>query len=812
METFLHDVSYAFRMLRKSPGFTAVAVITLALGIGANTALFSVVNGVLLNPLPYAEPARLISVYFKTTQFQQSSVPYLNFLDWQKDNHTFESLGVMRPDDFNLADAGASERLHGHMISAGFFRLLRVNPLAGREFRAEEDLVGASPVVLLGDGLWKRKFAASPDVIGRTLAIDGKAYTVVGVVPERSSFMSASDIYIPIGQWSDPTFRDRRVGMGSFAIGRLKEGVSLEQARADMDGVSRNLAAAYPEADAGTGTSLIPLKQDIVGNVQPFLLVLLGAVGFVFLIACANVANLLLARATGRTREFAIRVAVGASQGRVMRQLLTESVVLALAGGTLGVAMAWWGTQAVLAAVPSAVPRMDEIRMDARVLLFTLGISLLAGIVFGLAPALKTLRPDLQGTLKEGGRGSSGSHHRIQNVFVVFETALALVLLVGAGLMLRTMAALWGDSPGFDPQKVLSFNVTLSPSKTATAPLMRASYTEFLRRCRELPGVESAALLAGSLPMKGDSEVPFWREDEPKPASDNQMSWSLFYAVSPDYLKTMRIPLLRGRFVTPDDNEKAVKVIVVDEEFARKYFPRQNPVGKRINLGLFDSQPEIVGVVGHVNHWGLGSTGHDNMNAELYLALDQVPDKFAALIAKGQSLVLRSRNAPETLTSPVREAVSQFDGQAVVYDFETMERIVSSSIAAQRFSMTLLGIFAGLALLLSAIGIYGVISYFVGQRAQEVGIRMALGAQRGNVLWLILGQGARMAGVGVSIGIAASLILTRLMSSMLYGVRAYDPLTFAGVTSLVIAVAVLACYFPAVRATRVDPVTALRYE
>jgi predicted permease len=812
MGTFLQDISYGFRMLRKSPTFTAVAIITLALGIGANTALFSVVNGVLLNPLPYPEPARLISVYFKTTQFQQSSVPYLNFLDWQKDNHTFESMAAFRSDDFNLTEAGGSERLHGHMISAGLFNLLGVNAMAGREFRSDEDQVGASPVVLLGDGLWKRKFAASPDIVGKTLVIDGKAYTAVGVVPGSNSFMSPSDIFIPIGQWSDPTFRDRRVGMGTFAVGRLKQGVNLEHARADMDAVSRNLAAAYPEANAATGTSLIPLKQDIVGDVQPFLLVLLGAVGFVFLIACANVANLLLARATGRTREFAIRVAVGASQARVVRQLLTESVVLALAGGTLGVAMAWWGTQAVLAAVPSAVPRMDEIHMDARVLLFTLGISLFAGIVFGLGPALKTLRPDLQGTLKEGGRGSSGAHHRVQNVFVVFETALALILLVGAGLMLRTMAALWNDNPGFDPQKVLSFNAALSPAKTATAPMMRESYREILRRSAELPGVESAALLAGSLPMKGDSEVPFWREGETKPASDNQMSWSLFYAVSPDYLKTMKIPLVRGRFLTPEDNEKTIKVIAIDEEFARKFFPNQDPIGKRVNLGLFDTQPEIVGVVGHVNHWGLGSTGHDNMKAELYLSLDQVPDQFAPLMAKAQSLVLRSRNAPESLTAPLRGTTAEFDAQAVLYDFETMERIVSSSIAAQRFSMTLLGIFAALALVLSAIGIYGVISYFVGQRSQEVGIRMALGAQRSNVLWLILGQGARMAGIGVAIGVAASLILTRLMSSMLYGVRAYDPLTFAGVASLVIVVAVLACYIPALRATRVDPVTALRYE
>ena len=812
METLLQDIAYGFRMLRRSPGFTAVAVITLALGIGANTALFSVVNGVLLNPLPYREPSQLVSLYLKTTQFEQGSIPYLNFVDWQKDNHTFESMAALRSDDFKLTSTGDSERLHGHMISAGFFRLLGVNPLAGREFHNDEDQVGAAPVVLLGDGLWKRKYAASRDVIGKTLTIDGKAYTVVGVVPGQSPFLSTSDIFVPIGQWDDATFRDRRVGMGGFAIGRLKAGVTLENAVADMERISRNLAAAYPESNAGVSARLVALKQDIVGDVRPFLLVLLAAVGFVFLIACANVANLLLARATGRTREFAIRAAIGASPARVVRQLLTESLVLALAGGTLGIALAWWGTRAGLAAVPTAIPRMDEIHLDARVLVFTLVISLLAGILFGLAPALRTLRPDLHATLKEGGRGSSGSHHRTQSAFVMFETALAIVLLVGAGLMIRTLAALWGDDPGFDPRKVLSFNATLSPAKTSTAPLVRESYRELLRRYSELPGVESAALIAGSLPMKGDSELPFWHEGQPKPASDTQMSWALFYAVSPDYLKTMKIPLLRGRFLTAQDNEKSVKAITVDEEFARKFFPDQDPIGKRINLGLFETQPEIVGIVGHVNHWGLGSTGHDNLKAELYLPLDQIPDQFAPLLAKGLTAVVRSGSAPDALSVPLRTATNQFDAQAVVFEFETMEKAVSASIATQRFSMMLLGGFAGLALILSSIGIYGVISYLVGQRTQEVGIRMALGAQRGDVLWMILEQGARMALIGVGIGVAASLVLTRFMGSMLYGVRAYDPLTFGAVAVVVTVIATLACLIPASRAAGVDPMVALRYE
>jgi predicted permease len=811
METLLQDIRYGLRMLARSPGFTAIAVITLALGIGANTALFSVVNGVLLNSLPYPEPNQLIALYWKTTQFEQSSIPYLNFLNWQKDNHTFATMAVSRADDFNLMEAGAAERLHGHMISAGFFSVLRVSPLLGREFLKDEDQVGASPVVLLSDGLWRRKFGASPDVVGKSLTIDGKAYTVVGVVPGNFPFMSPSDVFVPIGQWDDPTFRDRRVGMGGFALGRLKPGVSLEQARADFESISRNLAAAYPEANAGTGTFMTPLKKDVVGSVEPFLLVLLGAVGFVLLIACANVASLLLARSTGRTREFAIRVAVGASQRRVVRQLLTESVLLALAGGTLGIVIAKWGTQAVVSAVPAALPRADEIRLDARVLLFTLGLSLAAGILFGLAPALKTLRPNLHGTLKEGGRGMTGGNHRTQNAFMIFETAVALVLLVGAGLMLRTLAALWSDAPGFEPHNVLSFSVTLSPTKISGAAMVQPSYRELLHRYAAVPAVDSVSLLAGALPMRGDSELPFWHEGQPKPASDSDMNWALFYAVTPDYWKAMRIPLLRGRLLTPQDNEKAPKVIVVDEAFARRFFRGQDPIGKRLNLGLFETQPQIVGIVGHVKQWGLGATEH-NLDSELYLPLDQVPDQFQPLIAKGLSVVARARTAPEGLSAVLRDATTQFDSQAVIFDFIPMPQIVSDSIAAQRFFMTLLGIFAGLALLLSAIGIYGVISYFVGQRTHEVGVRMALGAQRGDVLRLILGQGTKMALIGVGIGLIAAIALTRLMTSMLFGVSATDPLTFAGVALMLTGIASLACYVPAQRATKVDPMVALRYE
>ena len=452
MGTFVQDVKYAVRMLVKNPGFALIAILTLALGIGANTALFSVVNGVLLNPLPFASPSRLAAIHWKTPQFEQASITYLNFLDWQRDNRTFEAMAAYREMDFSLTGYGDPQRLHGQQISADFFPILGVQPILGRMIRREEDQVGAAPVALLGEGFWKSKFASSPEVIGKSLTLNDTAYTVVGVITGRTPMFDPTvmDVYVPIGQWADPTFRDRKIGMGTQSVGRLKSGVTFQQAGADMDSVARNLAATYPDADKGTGITLKPLKQDIVGDVQPALLILLGAVGFVLLIACANVANLLLARSAGRAREFAIRAAMGASQFRVIRQLLTESVLLGISGGVLGLVLAKWGTSAVLAALPAALPRADNIHLDAGVLLFTLGISVLAGTIFGLAPALRTARPNVAGTLKEGGRGGSGTRHRMQNVFVVIEMALSLVLLVGAGLMIRTLAALGSVNPGFE--------------------------------------------------------------------------------------------------------------------------------------------------------------------------------------------------------------------------------------------------------------------------------------------------------------------------------------------------------------------------
>src|SRR5215831_6499387 len=812
MNSFWQDVRYGLRVFWKNPGFSAVAVLTLALGIGANSALFSVVNGVLLNPLPFPKPNELVAVYARTATFQQSSITYPNFLDWQKDNHSFAYLGAVRSDDFNMTGVGEPERLHAHMISAEFLPALGLKQLLGRNFRPEEDVPGAGPVAILSDGIWKRKFGSSPDVLGRSITLNGKAYTVIGVTQGNITGFSLTDVFVPIGQWNDPTFRDRRIGMGTTAIARLKPGVSIEQARGDMERVAENLAAAYPEADKGSGVALVPLKTDVVGDVRGILLVLLGAVSFVLLIACANVANLLLARSTGRTREFAIRSALGAGPFRVVRQLLTESALLGIAGGCIGLALAKLGTKVILAALPGTLPRTEEISLDSHVVLYTFGLSLLTGIAFGLVPAFKALRPDLQEILKEGGRGASGARHRAQSVFVAVEMAMAVVLLIGAGLMIRTLSALWNVNPGFDAGNVLTFEISSTSDPSATADQLRAKYRAKLRQLGGLPGVESVSLLGGSLPMTGDSEVPFWREGKARPQHENEMTFALFYLVNADYHQAMRIPVIRGRAFTEQDSEHSPSVALIDASLARKFFPNEDPIGKRINLGLLEMQPEIVGVVGHVQHWGLGAREHEGLEAQLYLPVWQIPDKFWPLLANGGQYVARTAGSTAGMTTSVRQAAEKVDASAVVYDVRPMEEIVARSISTQRLTMLLLSVFSALALVLSAIGIYGVISYLTGQRTHEIGVRVALGASSEDVLRMVLGQGMRLTLIGVAIGIGAAFGLTRLITKMIYGVGATDPLTFAGVAVLLSAVALCACYIPARRAMRVDPIVALRYE
>lgn len=822
MTTLVQDIRYSLRMLLKSPGFAAIAIVTLALGIGANTALFSVVNGVLLRPLSYPHPNELVAVAEKFPPFPESSIACPNFVDWVRMNSTFQGLAAYRETDFNMTGMGKAQRLQGEEVSADFFSLLGVNPVAGRDFSPRDDTRGAAPVVMLSGRFWKAKFGGLPNVLGKVLNLDGTGYTIIGVVPENFDFCCESmnfklgDVYVPIGsakgEWV--TLRDTHPGIR--AIGRMKLGVTIAQARADMTEVALNLARTYPDTNKNAGVLLTPLRHRMIERVQSSLFILLAAVGFVLLIACVNVANLLLARSGGRAREIAIRAALGASHGRVIRQLLTESVILSLCGGALGLLLAAWGMAGALSIVPGTLPRANDVRVDPRVLLFTLLISLIAGILFGLAPALKTAHPDLHGELKEGGRGGSGARYRTQGIFVVLEMALAVVLLAGAGLTIRSLARLWSINRGYNPENVLTFSLAFPPSTQQASPNeVRIMLQQLPERVAQIPGVEAASLTDASKPLSDDWENGFYVAGQPKPATTSQLFETLVYTVSSDYLRVMGIPVLRGRFFTPHDSPSSRRVGVIDEDFAREYFPNQDPVGQSIDLhaasGEF-SPIEIIGVVGHVQQWGVDSDLANSVRAQLYTLAEQVPDQSIADVSEGAGLVVRTKAPDYPTAETLRAALQQMNSEQAPYDFRSMDEIVSESLDARRFAMILLAVFAGLALLLSSIGIYGVISYVVGQRTHEIGIRMALGAQRSHVLKIVMGKAAILAAIGVAIGLAAGAGLTQLMSKILYGVSATDPLTFAVVAIVLTAVALAACYIPARRAMAVDPIVALRYE
>lgn len=823
METLLQDIRYGIRTLRKSPAFAVIAVITLALGIGANTAIFSVVNGVLLNPLPYPQPDQLVALYQRTPNFAEASIPYPNFLDWRRENRSFSDMAAYRHDDFNLTGIGEPERLQGEMVSASFFPVLGVKPLLGRTFMESEDLLGGAPVALISENLWRRKFASAPDLVGKSIDLNDTMYTIVGIIPatfhyKNENFNDDKDVFVPIGQWADPLFRDRHTGMGMDAIGRLKPGVTVEQGRADLNAVAAHLAQIYPDSNKGSGVSVISLKENLVGdehnlfgNIRPFLLVLLFAVGFVLLIACANVANLMLARSTARMREVAVRISLGASLGRIVRQVLTESLFLALVGGGVGLFLAAWGTKAAIRLLPDALPRPEAVHLDGHVLLFTFCASILAGILFGLIPALKTSGTNLQGVLKEGGRGTS-ERHRTQSMIVAVEMALAIVLLTGAGLMIRSLGKLWNVNPGFEAQGVLNFELTASKPLGDTPAALRSAFRKLHDVIAGVPGVESVSLTAGSSPMWSDSEFPLLLEGEPKPASQSEMKSSLFYAVQSDYLKVMKIRLKRGRFVAESDSETAPMVIVIDEEFAHRFFGNRDPIGQHVTFGILEKTAEIVGIVEHVKQWGLDENASSPVHAQCYFSLPQIPDSFLTLFAHGVNVVARTRADFPSSARPIISSVQSLNGDIVVYRLQPMIDIIAESLAAQRFAMMLLGVFAALATVLASVGIYGVISYIAGQRTHEIGIRMALGAKQGDVLRMVLSQAGQMAAIGVGIGMAISYALTRLMASLLFGVSTHDPITFAAVALLLIPVALAACYIPARRASSVEPMVALRYE
>ena len=813
MNTLLLDLRYGLRTFARAPGFTATALLTLALGIGANTVVFSIIKGVLLSPLAYPQSSELVAIYEKTPGYEKAPIVYLNFQDWQRQSHSFATMAAYRNEDYNFIGPTESERLSGYMISADFFTALGVAPVVGRTFRHDEDQLGASPVVILGGGFWKRKFGASPNIVGKPIVLNGTAYTVVGIVPDNFSFYgNMRDVFTPLGQWRDPSFRDRRISVSARAFGRLNPGGKLAQSRAEMDGIARNLAAAYPEADTGIGITLVPMKEDLVGRVEPLLFVLMAAVGFLLLIACANVANLLLARGLGRSREFAIRAALGASRWRVIRQLLTESILLAALGGALGLLLAYFGMKTALGTLPAALPRSKEVSLDAPVLLFTMALSLLSGIVFGLAPAMKTSRLSLSETMNQSGRGSTGFRQRLHGILVAVEIAMALVLLVGAGLMVRTLVGLWRVNPGFNPSHAITFTLSLAATPSTSSAETRARLRDFDEKMRSIPGVQAVSVTLGSRPMIHDSSLPFWIQGEPKPANDNDMHQAMFYLVEAGFQQAMGITLQRGRFVTAQDNENAPVVIDIDDSFARTYFPAQDPIGRRVNLTQFNVQAEIVGVVGHVKQWGLDADPKGAIQAQFFYPFMQLPEKIMPLTAKAVAVVLRTQGNPTAVMSQVRETVKEIDPREVVYNVQTMNEVVATSFAARRLTMILLTGFAALALSLACVGIYSVISYLVSQRTQEIGIRMALGAQRRDILQLVLGEGTKMALVGAAIGIVTSLGLTRLMAQQLFGVSAHDPLTYTAVSALLMLVSIVACYIPAMRAVHVDPMTSLRRE
>jgi predicted permease len=818
MESLLNDIRYALRQLRKSPGFAAIAIITLGLGIGANTSLFSVVNGVVLNRLPYPQPERLVTLSESKPNFEYGSISYPNFRDWQKNNRTFSSMAIYRSYAFSLTGSGEAEQVSGEFVSSDLFPLLGVKPDIGRSFAPDEDQIGAGPVALISSGLWRRKFNSSPDIVGKSITLDGRNYALIGVIPASFHFAAPSfperrDVFVPIGQWSNPLLQKRGAGLGIHGLGRLKPGITLEQGQADMDAVSRNLSSAFPDVNKGVGAKLDPLKHAMLGDVPQFLFVLLAGVGFVLLIACVNVANLLLARSTGRTREFAIRTSLGASQGRVVRQLLTESVLLALAGGALGLTLAALGTRAALGVLPTALPRAEDISINLRVLLFTLSISLFAGIIFGLTPALKTSRTDLHESLKEGGRGASGARHRAQNIFIVLEMAMALVLLTGAGLMIRSLTRLWNVDPGFNPHNVLNFGISLPPSMMKASPdAIRAAFRDLDSKLASIPGVTAVSQTWGAIPIGPDDEQLFWLQGQAKPANDQEMNWAVDYIVGPEYRTAMGLSLLSGRFLTSQDNQHAPPVVVIDNVLANKYFPNENPIGKGLQLKTFSGPAQIVGVVGHVKQWGLDVDDVQTPRAQIYLSCPQMPDEFIAMTPSGSSVMIRSAAATPGLLNSIRRVSQQMSNQQVVFGAQSMDDLIADSLAAQRFTMLLLAVFAVLALVLASVGIYGVISYVVGQRTHEIGIRMALGASRMEILRMVLGSSGRTALIGIGAGLIAALGLTRLMAHMLYGVSATDPLTFAAVSVVLMFVALLAASFPAHKATRVDPMVALRYE
>jgi predicted permease len=801
-------------MMGKSPGFTVVAIITLALGIGATTAIFSVVNGVLLRPLPFPNPGGLTILYENSPKFDEMSVSYLNFLDWQRQQRSFSSLAIYRGDSFNLSGPSGAEVVSARMISDGFFKILGVSPFLGREFTSQDNHLGAAPAAILDYSFWQRRYGGNPDIVGKSITMDDQNYNVIGVLPKNFWFFGRHDVYVPIGIYDRIWAKDRGERWGSRVVGRLEPRVSGGQAQADMTDIARRLARQYPKDDAGQGITVMPLAHYLVKDVQATLYLLLGAVCLVLLIACVNVANLLLGRSAAREKEMAIRAAMGARRGRVIRQLLTESVLLALFGGGLGILLAVWGTHGILSYVPGELPRSQNVGLDLGVLIFVVAVSVITGLLFGLAPAFRSAQTDLVGSLQEGSRGSTRRRHGLQNGLVVAEVGLALVLLIGAGLTLRTILHLNHVKTGFDTSSALVFDVSLPPARYASGPTNRAFYKELTDRLSDLPGVNAVGTNQ-DMPITGsDSEYGFYVAGRPKPQPQN-IPMAMMYMTSPGYIRAMGISLLRGRFFADQDTLRSQRVVVIDDALARKFFPRRDPISQQIVVPFpgFEVPWTIVGVVHHIKHFGPAGPKNWKVNQALYLPMAQMPDQLYTMVGvMNLTLVVRTSVDPQSMTASIKNVVHSIDSGVAVNDVHTMNELERTSLTAQHFTALLLGIFAGLALVLAAIGIYGVISYLVAQRTHEIGIRIALGAQQRQVLLWVIRQGMTLALGGLAAGIFAAVFATQLMASTLYGVSATDALTFIVVSLILAAVALLACYVPARRATKVDPMVALRHE
>ncbi|HVG29693.1 MAG TPA: ABC transporter permease [Pyrinomonadaceae bacterium] len=810
MGTLWQDLRYGARMLLKNPGFTAVALVALALGIGANTAIFSVVNAVLLRPLQYPNAERVVAIQEFNEKGSRGQITPANFLDWRAQSASYEHLAAIFTRTANLAAGDSSERIDLAVTSADFFEVFGVRPALGRFFLPEEEKAGHNPVAVLGHALWQKQFGGDPAALGKTISLDGQTYAVVGVAPAGFQYPDKTAAWLPPVQRvpliSAQMDIERARGFGFLsAVGLLKPGVSVAQAHEELTGITARLRRQYPATNNNRFDRVVSLHTHLVGESSRALLLLLGAVALVLLIACANVANLLLARAASRQKEIAVRIALGATRPRLVRQLLVESVLLALVGGGAGLLLGLWGVDLMKGVLPLDFPRAQSIGVDLRVLGFTLLVSLLTGVVFGLAPALQYTNPDVNESLKESARGGAGGarRNRVRSLLVVSEVAISLVLLVGAGLLFRSFMRLQAVELGFRPQRILTFRLTPSGANFREDPQYVAFFREVAERVRSLPGVEAVGLI-NTLPLVKGPTTAFQVEGRP-PLTPDKWPGVNYRSVSPDYFRAVNVPLLSGRMLDERDKAGSPLAVVVNQSLARRDFPGEDPVGKRINTGsTYNGQPvwsQIVGVVGDVRSLEL----KDEPTPEIYNSYMQ--DPFA-----GMSYVVRAQVEPESLVTAVREAVRQVDKAQPVAEVRELERIVSEAAAQPRFNSLLLAVFAGVALLLAAAGIYGVMSYAVTQRTHEIGVRLALGAQRADVFKLIMGEGARLILAGVGIGLAAALALTRVLAGLLFGVTANDPATFAGVALFLIGVAALACYVPARRATRVDPMIALRYE